>query len=192
MRIVIIDNNDSFTYNLAHYVSQFTDIVDVFRSDNINFSKISRYNKIIISPGPGLPSEYPNLHKIIKIYHSRKSILGICLGHQAIAEYFNAKLNNLDIVKHGITSIASQRSNCSIFNNLPDSFQIGHYHSWIVEKDSFPNCLEVTSESNDGIITSFKHKKFDLQGLQFHPESILTDYGLKMIRNWVYFNHSQE
>ena len=185
MKVVIIDNQDSFTYNLAHYVQYFTHSVDVFRVNEINIKELYIYDKIILSPGPGLPNEYPFLFEIIHKYHSSKSILGICLGHQAIAEYFQATLENLSVVKHGVSSEIHQNQNCSIFNNLPVSFQIGHYHSWVVSKNNFPKCLEITSTNQEGIITSFKHKKFDVKGMQFHPESILTEYGLQLIKNWL-------
>jgi len=186
LKILIIDNKDSFTYNLGHYVNQFYNCVTVLRSENININELYHYDKIILSPGPGLPNEHEILEKVLNYYHSDKSILGICLGHQAIAEYFGARLDNLDIVKHGIDSRVSQRNNCSIFIDLPKTFKIGHYHSWVVSKNNFPECLEITSENDDGIITSFKHKEFDVQGVQFHPESILTEYGLQMIKNWFY------
>ena len=185
MKIIIIDNKDSFTYNLAHYVGQFSDCVDVFRPNQINIKQISNYDKIILSPGPGLPEEHESLFQIIKAYCKKKSILGVCLGHQAIAQYFDAQLEHLSIVKHGVTSVLYQKRDCDIFRDLPISFKIGHYHSWVVSKDNFPACLEVTSEDDNNIITSFKHRYFDLQGVQFHPESILTEYGLQIINNWV-------
>ena len=185
MKIVIIDNQDSFTYNLAHYVQHFSNSVDVFRANKIDVKELSIYDKIILSPGPGLPADHPFLEDIIHTYHNRKSILGICLGHQALAEYFNATLQNLAAVKHGVTSEIYQYQNCSIFNDIPISFHIGHYHSWVVSENNFPECLEITSINQDGIITSFKHKEFDIKGMQFHPESILTEYGLQLIENWV-------
>lgn len=185
MKVIIIDNQDSFTFNLAHYVQQFTDLVDVFRVNEIDIKELDIYDKIILSPGPGLPNEYPFLFEIIHSYHKYKSILGICLGHQAIAEYFKANLDNLSVVKHGITSKIFQNQNCSIFNDLPISFEIGHYHSWVVSENKFPECLEITSTNKEGIITSFKHKSFDVKGVQFHPESILTQYGLQLIKNWL-------
>ena len=185
MRVIIIDNQDSFTYNLAHYTQQFVHSVDVFRVNKIEIKELYSYDKIILSPGPGLPNEHPFLRDIIHEFHASKSMLGICLGHQALAEYFKATLENLSVVKHGVTSKIHQNQNCSIFNDIPVSFQIGHYHSWIVSENKFPECLEITSTNQDGIITSFKHKKFDVKGLQFHPESILTEYGLQLIKNWV-------
>ena len=185
MKTLIIDNKDSFTYNLFHYVNQFTNNIDVLRGDQINIIQIEKYDKIIFSPGPGLPKHHPILKKVLDKFHAKKSILGICLGHQAIAEYFNAELVNLKTVKHGVSSRVFHQSNCDIFNGLPSDFNIGHYHSWIVKKSNFPNCLTITSENNEGIITSFKHNTCDLKGLQFHPESILTEFGLKLIENWI-------
>ena len=186
MQVLIIDNKDSFTYNLAHYVQQFTDNIDVFRPCDIAINQISKYTKIILSPGPGLPYEHPILKQLLKVYSDKKSILGICLGHQGIAEYFGATLENMTLVKHGVSSKINQCNNCSIFNDLPNTFQIGHYHSWVVSKEKFPKCLEITSENDEGIITSFKHKEFDVKGIQFHPESILTEHGLKIIKNWLF------
>ena len=185
MKTLIIDNKDSFTYNLFHYVNQFTDHVDVLRDEQINILQIEEYDKIIFSPGPGLPKDHPVLKKVLDKFHANKSILGICLGHQAIAEYFNANLTNLKTVKHGVSSRVSHQENCNVFKGLPSNFNIGHYHSWVVNKCTLPNCLTITSENNEGIVTSFKHNEFDLKGLQFHPESILTEFGLKMIENWI-------
>tara|TARA_B100001540_G_scaffold10707_2_gene9444 strand:+ start:1981 stop:2544 length:564 start_codon:yes stop_codon:yes gene_type:complete len=185
LKVLIIDNYDSFTYNLAHYASIFVDRLDVLRSNLLDIKAISYYDKIILSPGPGLPVEHPFLMEVIDKYHSKKPILGICLGHQAIAQYFKAKLENLSIVKHGVSSLIYNRKNCYVFNNLPENFNVGHYHSWIVSKEKMPDSLHITSTNSEGIITSFTHKKFDLKGIQFHPESILTDYGKLMMKNWI-------
>lgn len=185
MRVLIIDNQDSFTYNLAHYVQNLAYSVDVFRENEIDIKKLDIYDRIILSPGPGLPKEYPFLKDVIHTYHTSNSILGICLGHQVLAEYFNATIENLPVVKHGVTSVIYQRQNCSIFKDIPDSLRVGHYHSWVVSKKNFPRCLEITSTNDEGIITSFKHKQFNVKGVQFHPESILTEYGLKIIKNWL-------
>lgn len=185
MRVLIVDNKDSFTYNLKHYLNQFTDDVDVVRGNKINLDELEGYDKIILSPGPGLPEEHPVLEKILRVYHDKKPILGICLGQQAIAEFFNAKLENLKLVKHGITSEITHFDNCKLFTGIPENFKIGHYHSWIVSKNNFPNELRITSENEDGIITSINHKKYDITAVQFHPESILTEHGLQLIENWV-------
>ena len=185
MKVLIIDNYDSFTYNLAHYVSVFVEDLDVFRSNLITIKNVAYYDKIILSPGPGLPIEHPFMMEVIDRYHSTKSFLGICLGHQAIAKYFKANLENLSIVKHGVSSLIHNKKNCYIFNDLPETFNVGHYHSWIVSRENLPNSIQVTSTNNEGIITSFTHKKFDLKGIQFHPESILTDYGKLIMKNWI-------
>lgn len=185
MRTIIIDNNDSFTYNLAHYVTSLNFNVDVFRASDIMLDCLEEYDKIIFSPGPGLPNEHPLLEKIIDIFYRKKSILGVCLGHQAIATYFNADIYNLSNVKHGIASTVYHKSNCSLFNNIPKSFLAGHYHSWAISPNNFPDCLEITSTNTEGIIMSIKHKEFDIKGVQFHPESVLTKYGLSLIRNWL-------
>ena len=185
MKVIIIDNQDSFTYNLFHYVNTFIDNVDVFRANKINIEEIAKYDKIILSPGPGLPHEHPSLELIIERYYLDKSILGVCLGHQSIAKFFNAKIENMSCVKHGVQSVITHNNNCYLFNDLPKSFNIGHYHSWIVSKDLFPKSLIITSQNNDNFITSFKHIELDIRGVQFHPESVLTDCGLRMIENWV-------
>ncbi len=185
MKILIIDNNDSFSYNLKHYVEHFSTDVSVVRGGEFDLDCIDSFDKIILSPGPGLPSEHPVILKVLDKIVGNKSILGICLGHQAIAEYFGATLANLEQVKHGATSKLIQYKNCNIFRSLPESFEVAHYHSWVVEKEDLPDCLEISSKNEEGIITSFRHKTYDIIGLQFHPESILTEYGLHMIRNWV-------
>jgi len=185
LRVLIIDNYDSFTHNLYHYVSQFEDNVEVVKNDKISLTEVEQYDKIILSPGPGLPDEHKNLKKIIEQFSSTKSILGICLGHQAIAEFFGASLKNLEDVLHGISSEILFIKEDRIFHQVPNQIKVGHYHSWVINKETLPNCLEVTSKNEDGIIMSISHKEYDLKGLQFHPESILTEYGLFMIRNWV-------
>ena len=141
MKVLIVDNKDSFTYNLKHYINQYTDDIDVIRGNEINLYEIEQYDKIILSPGPGLPSEYPVLEQILSRYYKHKSILGICLGQQAIAEFFNAKLENLTAVKHGVTSEISHFNNCKLFKNIPSNFKIGHYHSWMVSKNNFPKII---------------------------------------------------
>ena len=185
MKVLIVDNNDSFSYNLKHYVEQFSAEVKVIRGNKIDLNCIDEFDKIILSPGPGLSSEHPILLQTLDKVVGNKSILGICLGHQAIAEYFGATLANLEQVKHGVTSQLKQYKNCKVFRNLPECFEVAHYHSWVVEKESFPDCLVISSENKEGIITSFRHKIYDVTALQFHPESILTEHGLQMIKNWV-------
>lgn len=186
MKVLILDNYDSFTHNLYHYVQQFVQEVDVIKNDEIILSEVEQYDKIILSPGPGLPHEHQNLKAIIKKFASSKSILGVCLGHQAIAKCFGAKLQNLDEVMHGVSTKVNILNDESIYKNLPDQIKVGHYHSWVVDESSLPACFEVTSRNEENIIMSIRHKKFDLNGIQFHPESIMTEYGLEIIRNWVF------
>lgn len=185
MRVLILDNYDSFTHNLYHYVQQFIQEVDVIKNDEIILSEVQQYDKIILSPGPGLPNEHQNLNTIIKLFASSKSILGVCLGHQAIAECFGAKLQNLDQVMHGVSTKVNLSNGESIYMNLPNEIKVGHYHSWVVDELSLPNCFKITSRNQENIIMSIRHKKFDLIGIQFHPESIMTEYGLQIIKNWL-------
>ena len=186
MGILIVDNYDSFTHNLYHYVGQFEKKVDVVKNDKISLTEVEKYDKIILSPGPGLPDEHKNLKKIIKQFSSTKSILGVCLGHQAIAECFGAQLKNLEDVMHGISSEILFIKKDTIFKNIPNQIKVGHYHSWVIDEKTLPNCFEVTSKNEDGIIMSIRHKEYDLKGVQFHPESILTQHGLLMIKNWIF------
>ena len=185
MRVFLIDNNDSFTYNLKHYIEQFASEVVVSRGTEIKLDNIEQFDKIILSPGPGLPNEHPILKQVLSCYYNQKPILGICLGQQAIAEFFNANLENLTNVKHGVTSMIKHFNKCKLFSDIPENFKIGHYHSWVVSKINFPQELTITSENDEGIITSFNHKKYDITAVQFHPESILTEHGLQLIKNWV-------
>ena len=185
MRILIVDNYDSFTHNLYHYVSQFEKNVEVVKNDKISLTEVEKYDKIILSPGPGLPDEHKNLKKIIKQFSSTKSILGVCLGHQAIAECFGARLKNLEDVLHGVKTKISYLNTDSLLKNIPNEIKVGHYHSWVIDEKTLPICFEVTSKNEDGIIMSIRHKEYDLKGVQFHPESILTEYGLLMIKNWI-------
>lgn len=185
MKVLIVDNNDSFTYNLKHYIYTYCDDITVIRHYDIKLNLVETYDKILFSAGPGLPSEYVILHKILEKYQASKSILGICLGHQSIAEFYGAKLYNLDTPLHAYKSNVRHLDNCYLFKNLDLNFDIGHYHSWVVCPSSFPSNLEKTSYHEDGIIMSFKHKKYDIRGMQFHPESIITEYGLNIIKNWL-------
>ncbi len=191
MKILIFDNYDSFTYNLVHVVEKIIHgKVDVYRNDKIALEKIDDYDKIILSPGPGLPHESGLLLPLIKEYASSKSILGVCLGHQAIGEVFGGSLINLSTVYHGVATnieIKQERnlSKNDVFNNLPGEIEVGRYHSWIVSKENFPNELEITAEDAKGYIMALRHKTFDVQGVQFHPESVLTPLGERMMRNWL-------
>ena len=185
MRVFLIDNNDSFTYNLKHYIEQFASEVVVYRGAEIELDNIEQFDKIILSPGPGLPIEHPVLNKVLARYYNQKPIFGICLGHQAIAKFFSANLENLTNVNHGVNSIVKHFNNCKLFKDIPENFKVGHYHSWVVSKINFPEELTITSENEEGIITSLNHKKYDITAVQFHPESILTEHGLLLIKNWV-------
>ncbi len=187
MKIVVIDNYDSFTYNLVHAIKKISGLpVDVYRNDEIALEEIERYDKIVLSPGPGLPEEAGLLLDIITKYAPTKSILGVCLGHQAIGEAFGAKLRNMNRVLHGIASPVLLTQNKSVlFKGLPQTFDVGRYHSWIVKSEQLPKCFKVTSYDKDGLIMSMQHKKFDVHSVQFHPESVLTPLGEKMIENWL-------
>ena len=185
MKIVIIDNYDSFTYNLAHLVKELGAEVTVFRNDQFQLSELDRFDKIILSPGPGIPSEAGLLMDVIRKYAGRKPMLGVCLGHQAIGEAFGAKLTNLSEVYHGVATPCTQFGNDPIFEGLPMRIEIGSYHSWVVDKSGFPDCLDITAVSDDGQIMGLKHKNYDIRGIQFHPESVLTPDGKMMIQNWL-------
>ncbi len=191
MKILIFDNYDSFTYNLLHVVEKILhEKVDVFRNDKIALEKIGDYDKIILSPGPGLPAESGLLLALIKEYAASKSILGVCLGQQAIAESFGGKLVNLKNVYHGVaTKIevnqSRQLKQNDVFKSLPAELEVGRYHSWIVSEEHFPADLEITAQDENGYIMALQHKTFDVQGVQFHPESVLTPMGETIMRNWL-------
>ena len=186
-KILLFDNYDSFTYNLVHLVEKILHIkVDVYRNDDIAMEKVREYDKIILSPGPGIPEEAGMLLPLIKEYASSKSILGVCLGHQAIAEAFGAELINLETVFHGIaTPIKILDRNDPLYKGLDEIVEVGRYHSWIVSDKDLPGTLEITSVDENNYIMGLKHKDFDVQGVQFHPESILTPCGERIIRNWL-------
>jgi len=204
MRILVFDNYDSFTYNLVHLVEKVLhQKVDVYRNDQIALEKVKEYDKIILSPGPGIPGEAGLLLPLIKEYASSKSILGVCLGHQAIGEAFGGKLVNLSEVYHGVatpvrlvsreSSVVNGKSNSrltihdsrNLFAGLPDVFDAGRYHSWIVSDENFPKELEVTARDENNFIMALQHKTYDVQGVQFHPESVLTPKGELILRNWL-------
>lgn len=186
-KILIIDNYDSFTYNLVHYIEAGEVFeADVFRSKEINSCIAEKYQKIIFSPGPGLPSDYPIMFEILEKYQDSKDILGVCLGHQAIASFYKAELFNMQKVFHGKKrKVILNGVKDEIFEGLPRQFMVGRYHSWAVNLDE-ANCpLQVTSIDEEGSIMSFKHKNHNIRGLQYHPESILTEYGKNIIDNWL-------
>ncbi|PJA07451.1 MAG: aminodeoxychorismate/anthranilate synthase component II [Flavobacteriales bacterium CG_4_10_14_0_2_um_filter_32_8] len=186
-KILVIDNYDSFTYNLVHYIESNPSYkVDVFRNDEITLDKVGKYNTIILSPGPGLPKDAGILHEVIKTFAPTKKILGVCLGMQAIGEFFGATLVNLSNVYHGIaTPIQVLNKECSLFKNLPQHFIVGRYHSWVISRKNFPKDLIVTSIAENEQIMSIQHKKYNIYGVQFHPESILTEYGKDIIANFL-------
>lgn len=185
MKTVIIDNYDSFTYNLAHLVKELGAEVSVVRNDQFRLSELKPFDKIILSPGPGIPTEAGLLMDVIDAYAPVKPILGVCLGHQAIGEYFGGKLTNLSQVFHGIASTISITAPDYIYKELPAQVQVGRYHSWVVDNEGLPDCLEVTSVSEEGQIMSLRHKQYDVRGIQYHPESVLTPEDRKIIANWL-------
>ena len=186
MKIVIIDNYDSFTYNLSHLVKELGADVTVLRNDQFELSDLETYSKIILSPGPGIPSEAGLLLDVIRTYAGRKPILGVCLGHQAIGEVFGGKLENLSDVFHGIATPCHIVADDPLFSGIERHITIGRYHSWVVANDAFPDCLEVTAISDEGQIMALRHKKLNVRGIQFHPESVLTPDGKKMLQNWMF------
>ena len=188
MNLLIFDNYDSFTYNIVHAVRQLGVNADVYRNDKIELKDVEKYDKIIISPGPGIPSEAGILPELLKTYSQTKPILGICLGHQAIGECFGANLINLDDVFHGVqTDIKILDSADYLFEGLPQILSVGRYHSLVAAEETIPEMLQVVARSLDGEVMAVQHKEVPVYGLQFHPESILTPEGLKIIGNWI--NH---
>lgn len=185
MEIAIIDNYDSFTYNLCHLVKEFGAGVSVFRNDCFALDELDRFDKILLSPGPGIPGEAGLLLDVIRVYAGRKPILGVCLGEQAIGEVFGGHLVNLKEVYHGIQSPITIVQPDYLFEKLPEKILVGRYHSWVVDQEGLPDCLEVTAVSCEGYIMALRHKVFDVRGIQFHPESVLTPDGKRIIRNWL-------
>lgn len=185
MKIVIIDNYDSFTYNLSHLLKELGADVTVVRNDKFELNDLEQYDKIVLSPGPGIPSEAGLLLEVIRTYAGRKPILGVCLGHQAIGEVFGASLENLKEVYHGVQTEGTQMGNDYIFDGLPERVMMGRYHSWVVAKDSVPESLEVTAMSDDGEIMAMRHRQYDIHGIQFHPESVLTPEGKTIVGNFL-------
>ena len=190
MKILVFDNYDSFTYNLVHLVEQITgNRVDVYRNDELPLEKVKDYDKILLSPGPGVPSEAGLLLPLIKEYAATKSILGVCLGHQAIGEAFGGTLTNLSTVYHGIATpvqqIPNEGKHSRLFEGLAAEFVVGRYHSWVVDQENFPSDLLITAKEEHGYIMALEHKTYDVQGVQFHPESILTPDGAIILKNWL-------
>ena len=185
MKTVIIDNYDSFTYNLAHLLKQLGTEVDVLRNDQFDLDGLEVYDKILLSPGPGIPCEAGLMPEVIRTYAGRKPMLGICLGHQAIGEAFGARLENLEKVFHGVQTPVRLLDKTGLFCGLPDEIPVGRYHSWVIQKTSLPDCLAVTAVDETGEIMAIRHKSLNIQGLQFHPESVLTPQGEQIMENWL-------
>lgn len=190
MKILVLDNYDSFVYNLVHIIRElgYGDDMDIIRNDKITLEEVEKYDKILLSPGPGIPEEAGIMPELIKKYGATKSIFGVCLGHQAIGEAYGATLSNMDVVLHGFglkTSIVEH--NGTLFRNLPDSFTTGRYHSWVVDKDSVKpeTGLIISAMSEDDRVMAIRHTTYDVQGVQFHPESVLTEHGKEMLKNWL-------
>jgi anthranilate synthase component II len=186
MKILVLDNYDSFTYNLVHMLRELGHEPAIFRNDKITIQEVDQYDKILLSPGPGIPDEAGILKQLIKTYSSTKSILGVCLGHQAIAEVFGGILFNIPNVLHGVTSqISITDQEERLFKKIPNTFNVCHYHSWAVKNENLPSDLKITATNKDGLIMAIAHKKYDVRGVQFHPESIMTEYGMDIIKNWL-------
>lgn len=186
MKILVFDNYDSFTYNIVHALRELGVQPDVIRNDRIDLDEVEKYDKIIISPGPGIPEEAGLLMPLLHRYAGKKPILGVCLGHQAIGQNFGAGLVNLPEVYHGIATPISVVKDDYLFDGLPAEIQVGRYHSWVVDRNGFPeDSLEITATDRNGMIMALRHKKYDIRGVQFHPESVLTPEGLQIISNWL-------
>jgi anthranilate synthase component II len=186
-KILVIDNYDSFTYNLVQYIERIGGTeVTVARNDRISLEEVAAFDKIVISPGPGVPDEAGISKDLIARYGSEKSILGVCLGHQAIAEVYGGSIRNLDTVYHGVSAEMQQTAGDEyLFRGVPEMFDAGRYHSWIVEEETLPSCLEVTVRNSRNEVMALRHTEYDVRGVQFHPESVLTEYGGMMIKNWI-------
>ncbi|MDO4163730.1 MAG: aminodeoxychorismate/anthranilate synthase component II [Bacteroides sp.] len=191
MKTVIIDNYDSFTYNLAHLVKELGAEVDVLRNDQFQLEDLEKYEKIILSPGPGIPEEAGLLLDVIRTYAGKKPILGVCLGEQAIGQVFGGKLTNLNDVFHGVQTPVKLTAPDYIFQGLPEEIPVGRYHSWVVDTQDFPDELEITAVSSEGQIMALRHRKYDVHGIQFHPESVLTPDGKTIMKNWLAHNNEE-
>ena len=186
MKIAIIDNYDSFTFNLAHLLRELKAEVTVLRNDQFQLPDLEVYSKIVLSPGPGIPSEAGLLCDVIRTYAGRKPILGVCLGHQAIGEVFGGRLENLSDVFHGVATPCHITAEDPLFSGLDKDITVGRYHSWVVSREDFPESLEITAVSDEGQIMALRHRELNLRGIQFHPESVLTPEGRKMLQNWLF------
>ena len=186
MKLLILDNYDSFTFNLVHYVEQFCEEVTVVRNDQVSIDEVEEFDAIVLSPGPGLPRDAGIMPELISRFASTKKILGVCLGHQAIGEAFGAKLKNLNQVLHGVpVPIVVLDGNDPFFAGMPSKIETGRYHSWVIDRNTLPQDLAVIATDDNGEVMAIRHREFDVCGVQFHPESLLTEYGLEMIANWI-------
>ncbi|MBT1703258.1 anthranilate synthase component II [Chryseosolibacter indicus] len=186
MKILVLDNYDSFTYNLVHIIRALGYSMDIFRNDKIAIEDVKRYDKILLSPGPGIPDEAGIMKQVIREYGPAKSILGVCLGHQGIGEAYGAKLFNIPKVLHGVTSTTEVKDeNDYLFKGVSKTFQATHYHSWAIVPETINNELKITAVNNEGLVMALTHSKYDIKGVQFHPESVMTPEGPKMIENWL-------
>lgn len=186
MKLLVLDNYDSFTYNLVHLIEKVSDITfDVIRNDKLSLESVKNYNKILLSPGPGLPKNAGIMPELLKQYSPTKNILGVCLGLQAIGENYGASLKNLDTVVHGQATLITIIQDDLLFKNCPNSFHVGRYHSWVINHNSLPQNLIITANDTEGNIMALKHSKYNVRGVQFHPESILSEYGETIIKNWL-------
>jgi anthranilate synthase component 2 len=186
MRTLIIDNYDSFTFNLQHYLeAEMNDSVAVVRNDAISTDEVGTFDQIVLSPGPGLPEEAGITMEVIRKFAGSKRILGVCLGHQAIALAFGGKLENLKTVHHGVSSGLLITKSDYLWTDIPNASPVGRYHSWVVSRNNLPDCLEIMATDENGEIMALRHSTFDIRGVQFHPESIMTTHGRTLIRNWV-------
>lgn len=186
MKILVLDNYDSFTYNLVHIIRALGFPMDIHRNDKISLDEVKKYDKILLSPGPGIPDEAGIMKEVIKTYGPTKSILGVCLGHQGIGEVFGAKLFNIPKVLHGVTSVTEVKDDGEyLFKNVPKTFNATHYHSWAIVPETIKGDLKVTAINNEGLVMAVSHQSYDVRGVQFHPESIMTPEGPRIIENWL-------
>lgn len=189
MEVLLLDNYDSFTYNLVHYLEGFDCKVTVVFNDQLDLSDVHRYDKIVLSPGPRLPKDAGVMMELIEKYHTSKPILGVCLGFQGLVEFFGGSLYNQESVKHGVKTNLKANTASKLFQNTADQFQVGLYHSWAANKSDFPKSLEITALNDEDVIMAFEHHTLPIAGVQFHPESILSEFGKKLVENFVFKFH---
>lgn len=191
MNLLVLDNYDSFTYNLVQYIQEILGHdIDVIRNDQMTVAEVAQYDAIILSPGPGVPKDAGIMPDLIKEYAHQKAIFGVCLGHQAIGEAFGGEVYNLSQVYHGIETPMEVTNSDILFDNIPEKFNAGRYHSWSVKKENLPDCFEITAEAEDGTIMAMRHKSYNVRGVQFHPESVMTEHGKRMLRNWLEYQQN--